>query len=174
MIIFYLKSRFSKQELVSSIEKIFNLLPRSIGHVFDNRDYLNYTFRYEYESCKDKDSFFQRMELYPPNDLLLTTGIYNELIFGIKISKILDEEIIITDHSDDPYEWILIKPTGDIFRVEEDGTHDGPEIKLELSTPPRCLSYEKVLQLFHGKEDLLSSKEPKTIPSALLESCIIY
>lgn len=169
MLSFYLADEISKFDLVTILEQVLLLEPGRIGELYDDGEYL---VRYEYNSYHNADSFYQEICVFPPDELLLKIGIYNDLILGKRIAEITGQEVIVDDGSDDPYEWILINKEG-IFRVEEDGTV-GREVGVKIFPSVQYrLSYEKAMQLLPGKDDLLLGKTSNAFPSYLWDSCIM-
>src|SRR3569623_507643 len=102
-------------------------------------------------------------------------GIYNSLLFGTKISNYTKEEVVVSDESDDPYQWILVRGS-QIFLVEELAT-EGDGITL-INSNSIELSYDKALALLPGKGNLedpnYNSWSFSISPSSLWNNCVKY
>jgi len=169
----YLRKHMSDVYVASMLSNIFKYKSEKIGKLLDAG---NHELKFENTSLNGNDEFSSVLTIYIANKKkILKLGIYNSLLFGIRVSRYMKAEVIVSDESDDPYQWILIRDS-QIFWAEELST-DGEGITL-LDSSEKELFYDKALALLPGKDTLedpsYNSWSFTISPSSLWNNCIKY
>jgi hypothetical protein len=111
--IVYLKNNI-KREIKTILSEIFN---KNISDVTGLLEYNDTSIKYEIINLSDnKVGFYNEINVYfenEPNNLIT-----NNLSLAIKLSSKLNCEILINDETYNPYQWILVKNSRNIFLVE--------------------------------------------------------
>ena len=167
----YLKKHMLNPYVLSMLSNIFEYGPEKIGELTSEE---NCELKFENVLLDGDSEFNSVLTVYVVNrEKVLKLGIYNSLLFGLKVSSYMKDEVIVSDESDDPYQWILIRNSR-IFWVEELAT-DSEGITL-LGSDRKELSYDKALALLPGRDTLKDSNYNSwsfsISPSSLWNSCI--
>jgi hypothetical protein len=79
----------------------------------------NVAIRYEYTIRDNFTEFNCQIVAFVDDKLCLQSGIYNSLQLALPFSALINEDVVINDHSIDPTRWILVKSTGEIYVADE-------------------------------------------------------
>ncbi|WP_027386476.1 hypothetical protein [Chryseobacterium gregarium] len=110
----YLKGKKENIHLIKILSNIFKCKKEFIGNLLDSE---NFEIRFENRLLDDISEFSTELNVYL-NDTVNKTVISNNFLFGIELSRYLNEEIIVSTNRDDPYQWILIR-NNSFFLAEE-------------------------------------------------------
>lgn len=140
----YFKSKkITESVLVNSLSIVFNISSCQIGELIDDGDLL---IRYE---IIDLDSsgkgFFRELNIYVEKSILIKSHINNNLLLVLELTNVIQEDIIINDESNDPYQYLLVNSKRQVFLVEDTGEFESVNIRGELIE----LSLSKSLHIFN-------------------------
>lgn len=171
LVISLLESDFDEALLKSSLLEIFHITESDLSNLFKG----NYSLiKYEIRKLVNYQDFNIEIIIYVPKEVIIENTIFNNLIIGSKISKLLNIEVLINDESDDPYQCILINKDN-IYLVEEQ-EDECETIRINRSFAKR-MNYQKALNLLPGRDYILTDKSLRPVyyvlPSNLWNKCIL-
>jgi hypothetical protein len=111
----YLKGKKENKEITSLLSSVFECANKLIGDLFS---YEDFEIRFENRLLDEFSEFNTELNVYmdkPVNKLFA-----DNFLFGLEVSNVLNEEILVSIKNDNPYEWILIRDRL-FFTVEETG-----------------------------------------------------
>ncbi len=139
----YFKENKKDQEIRNLLNSIFNYGKYEITEISSG---FNHGIRYETRILDESSEFKSELNVYISEiKTVLENEIYNDLLFGLVVSKFLKEDIIVNDQSDDPYQWILIRDGGAFLVEEAAGDNKGINV---FPNSERRLDINKSLCLF--------------------------
>ncbi len=152
LFICYIKHNLTCEETTKVINKVFALKNTSVASLLDDREC---EIRYEWNELDKEAEFSYELIVYTQNkEILINSGIYNNLLFGLKLHDFIQASIIINDETDDPYQWLLIK-NKKLYLVEEEFPENNG---INLLEKTNCeLSIEKSLELLPDKDFIISN-----------------
>jgi hypothetical protein len=117
--VLYLEKHFDIETLKEVISTFLNIDVRSIG-------YLNDTSIEEKEVYIDIENydigFGTRLAVY--KDLDFCSNL-KEIDLSLFLSQKLDNDVLISFWTNNPFLWILVRPDGELFKVEEIPREEG-------------------------------------------------
>ncbi len=149
----YFKKQKTEESIKNILGKIYKTNQNNIKKLedYDDKAIINFQFT---KFGNDSDFNYQ-LEIFVSNDLIISLGIFNNLILAIHLNKILEEEILINDESDDPYQWLLIK-NNKLYLVEEyEDLQQGINLLYEKSIELNIL---KAINLLQNKDYYINNK----------------
>lgn len=152
--VFFLKSKIPKKELKKLISTIY-LIEKSKINLLEKYD-ENAIINYQITKIASDSDFNYQFEIFISNDLIISSGVFNNLILAIKLNKILRKEVLINDESDNPYQWLLINNENLYLVEEEENQKQGIYIFYEKSIE---LDISKGIALLQNKNDYIESKK---------------
>lgn len=146
------RSFVNNEFLKEILHEIFRLEVFQINSILESRKTI---ITYEIRRLNDTvlvndldNNFCFEINLYIPREYILKTGLYNNLLLGIKFFSLLKQEILIYNQSDNPYLWILINDH--VYLVDEiEGESNCVIIDKNFK---RKLSLIKAINLLPGKD----------------------
>ncbi|GGH00623.1 hypothetical protein [Pedobacter zeae] len=129
----YIQQRFESIKLYEEVAEFFNVDPSKIGNLDSNvsKDiYLNVEY-FDAGFCTRLSVYF---DVKNYNNL-------KEIDFSIFLSERLNENVLISFWTNNPFLWILIEPKGSLFKVQEIPGDEGVVIDF---TSKELLSLELV------------------------------
>jgi len=109
----YLKGKKENIHLIKILSDIFKCKKEFIGDLLDSK---NFAIRFENRLLDNISEFSTELNVYL-DDTINKAAINNNFVFGIELSKYLDEEIVVSGCTDDPCQWILIQ--NNLFFITE-------------------------------------------------------
>ncbi|WPO84293.1 hypothetical protein SD427_08145 [Chryseobacterium sp. JJR-5R] len=117
----YLKGKKENIHLIKILSDIFKCRDEFIGDLLGSK---NFAIRFENRLLDNISEFCTELNIYI-DDTIKKVAITNNFLFGIELSKYLNEEIVISTHSDDPCQWILIQNNSFFIAEEADDENFG-------------------------------------------------
>lgn len=116
----YLKGKKENNEITSLLSSVFECGNKIIGDLFS---YEDFEIRFENRLLDDFSEFNTELNVYmdkPVNKLFA-----DNFLFGLEVSNVLNEEILVSIKNDNPYEWILIRDRLSFIVEETDDDYNG-------------------------------------------------
>lgn len=82
-------------------------------------DKSNSKITYEVKKRPYLTEFNFEIIFFVPESICLNSEVYNELTVALYLSKLIEDEVLIHDQTNDPYRWILIKSQEEIYLADE-------------------------------------------------------
>ncbi len=141
-----------------------------IGEMCNEKD-VDLPVRFENRLLDQKSEFNTELEIHIVDiNCRRITHLYNDLLFAFKISEYLNEEVLINDASDDPYQWLLIQNQKLSLAEAVDNEYNGVTI---LRSKIQELSIEKSLEMLPSISYIQKSDSVYFVsPSSLWKSCL--
>lgn len=149
---------FNNEILASKLKEVLSIVYKVNIDKIDEFDYNNVkdsTLRYQITEYSQTQDFNYQLEIFVTDDLIINSGIYNNLILAIEANKLLNVNLLIDDESDNPYQWLLINSRG-LYLVEEKINEDsnyGIDIQDDMGLK---INLDKALGLLPKKNDVLN------------------
>lgn len=168
-----MKGKKSNRYLIEMLSCIFKYKLEEVGDFLSDGTYY---LKFENRLLDEASEFCTELNVYiPDKERVLKTELYNNLLFGVKVSEYIGDEVLVNDESDDPYQWVLIKGK-QLFLVEEvDDDNEG----ITLMSTKLELSYEKSIKILPGKNNIESTSNEHEVdrvyfvtPSSLWNTCL--
>ena len=170
MLTFYVDGKVSDSCVAGFLVKAFQLDAKAISQLQDCSD-AEVTFEI---NKIGRDGFSSEINVFLDAALARKSGMYNNLLLGIAISRMAKCGILINDESDDPYQWILIE--GDVVFLAESGCDESEDINMRINSR-RVLDINFALGVFPGENDFDSERVKGSAylvtPSSKWESGVI-
>lgn len=79
----------------------------------------NVVIRYDFNENSTETEFNCRIDLFIDEDLILKVEIYNELPLALSLSRLIQDDVVFTNYSNDLTRWILVNSLGNLFVADE-------------------------------------------------------
>ncbi|WP_123910282.1 hypothetical protein [Flavobacterium covae] len=135
-------------EFKSILSDLFKISLEKIGHLYEGGE--NYIYYENFERNKKKISFYNLFDIYIHKNIEIQVGLTNNLLFALELSRLINQEVLISSESRDLEEWILIEPSNKIYLVYDNESSDinnliiNKEQKKELSLAKTKKIFEKI------------------------------
>lgn len=108
------------------LSNIFKLNEEFIGDLLNDGDLK---IRFENRILDDTSEFCTELNVYNNDENIVFS---NNFLFGIQVSKYLDEEVVVGINDDAPYQWIFIKKDW-FFLIDEEISDENYGINIKQS-----------------------------------------
>ncbi len=135
----YLKKSEGNAHITQMLSNIFKCDEEYISDLLNPE---NFEIRFENRILDNVSEFYVELNVYLNDDNNITTVFGCNFLFGIEVSKYLNEEVLVSSRNDDSYEWILIGDSS--FFIAEEKDNDVPGITLLRSNNSE-ISYNKAM-----------------------------
>lgn len=148
----YVKASNELAILLNALSNTIQVELWDISELMENR---NTKIKYEVRNLDLNSEFNAELNFFIPNEILLAVGLYNNVLFGLTISRFFNDPILVHDYTDDPYQWLYIAK-GSLYLADEiDSIENGININRESI---RSLDISKVSELLPSKQDLIENR----------------
>ncbi len=143
-----LENNLSIEKFKSVLKSLFKISLEKIGHLFDGGE--NYIYYENFVRNEKEISFYNSFDIYIHKKIEVKVGLTSNLLFALELSRLINQEVLISSESRDLDEWILIDPNNKIYLVynSEDSDIDNLVInkqqKKELSLIKTKKIFEKI------------------------------
>lgn len=136
----YLRENKKDIHLIQMLSNIFQCEEELIGNLLNT---YNFKIKFENRLLDNVSEFCTELNVYVDNN---TNSIvfFNNFLFGFEVSKYLNEDILVSNQGDDPYQWILI--SNNQFYIVEEIDNENYGIDLQESNRVK-ISYNEAMDI---------------------------
>ncbi|MDN4012266.1 hypothetical protein QX233_07345 [Chryseobacterium gambrini] len=135
----YLRENKKDIHLIQMLSNIFQCEEELIGNLLNT---YNFKIKFENRLLDNVSEFCTELNVYVDNN---TNSIvfFNNFLFGFEVSKYLNEDILVSNQGDDPYQWILVS-NNQFYIVEE---IDNENYGIDLQESRVKISYNEAMDI---------------------------
>lgn len=126
-------------------------------------DSENVDIRYYFNQNSTETEFNCGIVLFIDVDLILKVEIYNELPLALSLSRLIQDDVVFTDYSNDPTRWILVNSLGNLFVADEQFIEGNDYSFVIDRITMKQITRELALSVLPGREYIVTKEYEKLI-----------